>query len=167
MQTLRSVYVSTAEWRWVIVISGLLVALTLVPYAWALATNETADGWQFMGMLSNPKDGATYLSKIEQGRRGAWLFELRHTPESHNGAGFHTFYIFLGHIARLTGLSSRLIFHIARVATSLLMYISIYQLGATIWIRLRPRRCFSRCCRSARGWAGCCCCSIPASSPPT
>ena len=142
MQTLRSVYVSTAEWRWVIVISGLLVALTLVPYAWALATNETADGWQFMGMLSNPKDGATYLSKIEQGRRGAWLFELRHTPESHNGAGFHTFYIFLGHIARLTGLSSRLIFHIARVATSLLMYISIYQLGATIWIRLRPRRLF-------------------------
>lgn len=142
MQTLRSVYVSSAEWRWVIVISGVLVALTLVPYAWALATNENADGWQFMGMLSNPKDGATYLSKIEQGRQGSWLFELRHTPQSHNGAGFHTFYIFLGHTARLTGLSSRLIFHIARVATSLFMYISIYQLGATIWIRLRPRRLF-------------------------
>ncbi len=43
MQTLRSVYVSTAEWRWVIIISGFLVTLTLVPYAWALARNTTAD----------------------------------------------------------------------------------------------------------------------------
>jgi hypothetical protein len=142
MQTLRSADVSTAEWRWVIIISGLLVALTLVPYAWALARNQADDNWQFMGMLSNPKDGATYLSKIEQGRRGSWLFELRYTPEAHDGAGFHTFYLFLGHIARLTGLSSRVIFHLARVATSFFMYISIYQLGATIWIRLRPRRLF-------------------------
>lgn len=142
MQSLRSVDVSTAEWRWVIVLSGLLVALTLVPYAWALATNQSQDDWQFMGMLSNPQDGATYLSKIEQGREGNWLFELRHTPEDHDGAGFHTFYLFLGHFARLTGLSSLVVFHLARVATGLFMYISIYQLGATIWVRLRPRRLF-------------------------
>ena len=142
MQTLRSADVSTTEWRWVIIISGLLVALTLVPYAWALARNQTNEDWQFMGMLSNPKDGATYLSKIEEGRRGAWLFDLRYTPEAHDGAGFHSFYLFLGHIAALTGLSNLLIFHLARVATSFVMYVSIYQLGATIWVRLRPRRLF-------------------------
>lgn len=142
MQTLRSVDISAAEWRWVIVISGILVALTMVPYAWALASNHAEDQWQFMGMLANPKDGATYLSKIEQGRNGAWLFELRHTPEAHNGAGFHVFYLFLGHAARLTGLSSLLIFHLARVATSLFMYIALYQFGATVWVRLRPRRLF-------------------------
>ncbi|MBN1679174.1 MAG: hypothetical protein JW966_02705 [Anaerolineae bacterium] len=142
MQTLRSVDISTVEWRWVIILSGLLVALTLVPYAWALASNESDDGSRFMGMLSNPKDGATYLSKIEQGRQGEWLFEMRHTPEKHDGAGFHTVYLFLGHAARIIGLSNVLIFHLARVATSLFMYISIYQLGATIWVRLRPRRLF-------------------------
>ncbi len=142
MQTLRSVYVSTAEWRWVIVISGFLVMLTLTPYAWALARNQTADEWQFMGMLSNPKDGATYLSKIEQGREGSWLFELRYTPEAQDGAGFNTFYLFLGHTARLTGLSTLVIFHLARVATSLFMFISLYQFGATVWVRLRPRRLF-------------------------
>lgn len=142
MQTLRSVDISASEWRWVILISGVLVALTLIPYAWALASNQGADDWQFMGMLANPKDGATYLSKIEQGRSGAWLFELRHTPETHNGAGLHVFYLFLGHVARLTGLSSVLIFHLARVATGLFMYIALYQFGATVWIRLRPRRLF-------------------------
>ena len=142
MQTLRSVYVSKAEWRWVIILSGLFVMLTLMPYAWALARNQSQDEWQFMGMLSNPADGATYLSKIEQGRRGSWLFELRYTPEAHDGAGFHTFYIFLGHTARITGLSNLLIYHLARVATSFFMYISLYQLGATIWVRMRPRRLF-------------------------
>ncbi len=96
MQTLRSVYISAAEWRWVIVISGLLVALTIVPYAWALARNQSTSEWQFMGMLTNPKDGATYLAKIEQGREGSWLFQLRHTPQQHDGAVFHTFYLFLG-----------------------------------------------------------------------
>jgi len=142
MQTLRSVYISTTEWRWVIVLSGFLVALTLVPYAWALASNDSADEWQFMGMLSNPKDGATYLSKIEEGREGAWLFELRYTPEAHDGAGINTFYLFLGHAGRITGLSNLLIYHLTRVATSFFMYISLYQLGATIWVRLRPRRLF-------------------------
>mgnify|MGYP000844850803 CR=1 FL=1 len=142
MQTLRSVDISAAEWRWVILISGILVTLTLLPYAWALASNHAEDDWQFMGMLANPKDGATYLSKIEQGRNGAWLFELRHTPERHNPAGFHVFYLMLGHAARLTGLSSVLVFHLARVATSLFMYIALYQLGATVWVRLRPRRLF-------------------------
>ena len=142
MQTLRSVDVSRTEWRWVIILSGFLVALALLPYAWALARNESDDDWQFMGMLSNPKDGATYLSKIEQGSQGAWLFELRHTPEEHNGAIFHSFYLMLGHLTYLTGLSTRVVFHLARVATSLFMYFSIYQLGATVWVRLRPRRLF-------------------------
>lgn len=142
MQTLRSVYVSTAEWRWVIIVSGILVTLTLLPYAWALARNQSDEGWQFMGMLANPRDGATYLSKIEQGRQGAWLFQLRYTPEDHFGAGFNTFYLFLGHAARITQLSNLVIFHLARVATSFIMYISLYQLGATIWVRLRPRRLF-------------------------
>jgi hypothetical protein len=142
MQTLRSVDVSKTEWRWVIIISGILVALTLVPYAWALGSNESNADWQFLGMLSNPSDGATYLAKIEQGRQGSWLFELRHTPEAHDGAGFHTFYLFLGHAARITGLSNLLVFHLARVATSLFMFISLYQFGATVWVRLRPRRLY-------------------------
>lgn len=142
MQTLHSVDISAREWRWVIILSGFLVALTLLPYAWALIQNEGDEGWQFMGILANPLDGATYLSKIEQGRQGSWLFELRHSPEAHDGAGFHTFYLFLGHTARILGLSNLLVFHLARVATSFFMYISLYQFGATVWVRLRPRRLF-------------------------
>ncbi len=133
--------VSPSEWRWVAIVSGILVTLTLLPYAWALIASVDTP-YTFMGILSNPKDGATYLSKIQQGADGNWLFELRHTPQSHDPAGFHLFYLGLGHIASLFGLSNVVIFHLARVATSFFMFAGLYNLGASIWSRPRPRRLF-------------------------
>ncbi|MFP4321745.1 MAG: hypothetical protein ACLFTK_04760, partial [Anaerolineales bacterium] len=132
--------ISSHEWWWVAVTTGFLVTLTLLPYAWALFVSD--DVYQFMGVLSNPRDGATYISKILQGVDGAWLFELRHTPQPHEPAGFHLFYLALGHAARLLGLSTVVIFHLARVITSIFMFFAFYQLGATIWQRQRPRRVF-------------------------
>ena len=146
--------ISPAEWRWVAIFSGFLVTLTLLPYAWALAASD--DVYNFMGVLPNPKDGATYISKIQQGVDGSWLFELRHTPQIHEPAGFHLFYLMLGHIARPLGLSNVVIFHLARVATSFFMFFALYQLGATIWPRTRPRRWFFMLISagSGLGWLG-------------
>ena len=64
MQSPTSSEITPAEWRWVLIIGGVLAAITLLPYAWALALNATASNWQFMGILANPQDGATYLAKI-------------------------------------------------------------------------------------------------------
>ncbi len=134
--------VSPAEWRWVIIFSGLLVALTLLPYAWAFASDTPNNDWQFMGMLPNPQDGATYLSKIGEGARGQWLFTLNYSPDLNGGAAINEFYLVLGHLSRLLGLSALLTYHLTRIATGFAMYITIYHLGATIWHRLRARRLF-------------------------
>jgi hypothetical protein len=142
MQSLRTIDISPKEWRWVFIISGVLAALTLVPYAWALAANASASEWQFMGILANPQDGASYLAKIGQGARGAWLLHFAHTPEPHTGAAIQVFYLLLGHIARLTGVSELLIFHLTRVLSTLFMFSALYVFGATVWMRLRPRRLF-------------------------
>ncbi len=142
MQRMTSPGISSSEWRWVIIFSGLLVLITLLPYAWAFASDSSTNSWHFMGMLPNPQDGATYLSKIGEGQRGDWLFTLQYTPESHKGAAINEFYLFLGHLARITGLSALLMYHVSRLATGFAMYISIYYLGAVIWPRLRPRRLF-------------------------
>lgn len=152
---MKSDTISSSEWRWVGLISSLLVTLTLLPYAWALIAAANSDV-QFMGILSNPQDGATYLSKIQQGADGHWLFELRHTPEPHDPAAFHLFYLFLGHIASLLGVSSVLIFHVARVAASFFMFFALYQLAAAIWQRERPRRLFFllTAIGSGLGWLG-------------
>lgn len=133
--------ISTSEWRWVAMVSGILVTLTLLPYAWALIASVDTP-YTFMGILPNPQDGATYLSKIQQGVDGHWLFELRHTPQKHDPAGFHLLYLGLGHIANLLGLSTVVVFHLARVAASFFMFFALYNLGATIWTRIRPRRLF-------------------------
>ena len=142
MQRLKTTHISPAEWRWVFIFGGVLAAVTLLPYAWALGANASATEWQFMGILANPQDGATYLAKIEQGMHGAWLINFMHTPETHAGAGIQILYPLLGHLARLFGISSLVMFHLARVVTTLFMFSSIYQLGAAIWSRQRPRRLF-------------------------
>lgn len=137
-----SPHMSPEEWRWVIIASSILAIITLLPYAWALAENNTTPEAQFMGMLANPRDGATYLAKMEEGYRGDLLFHLPYTPEPHTGAAINMFYIFLGHIARITQLESVIIYHIARVLGGLFMYIAIYQFGASVWTQHRPRRLF-------------------------
>lgn len=137
-----SPHITPEEWRWVIIFSGVLVSLTLIPLAWALAGNAHSPAVQFMGLLVNPQDGLTYLAKMEQGFRGNWLFHLSHTPESHDGAAIFLFYLFLGHVAQLLRLSPLEVFHIARVLTALFMYFALYQFGASVWTRARTRRLF-------------------------
>jgi hypothetical protein len=132
--------VSQQEWRWVALWAGVLVTLTLIPYA--LAVLFTNNDWTFMGILANPQDGATYFAKIREGMGGAWLYELQHTPSEHEPAGFFLFYLFLGHIARVFGFSPFIIFHLARIAASFFMFTALYRLGAHVWQRQRPRRLF-------------------------
>ncbi|MCB9438055.1 MAG: hypothetical protein H6673_13845 [Anaerolineales bacterium] len=140
MGSRRKVDVSTQEWRWVAFWGGVFVTITFLPYALAMfASNDT---WHFLGMLGNPKDGAPYFAKIRQGIQGNWLYDFRYTPETHDSAGLFTFYLLLGHLARLLGFSNFVIFHLARIAASLFMLTAFYQFGATVWQRLRPRRMF-------------------------
>jgi hypothetical protein len=134
--------ITPAEWRWVSIVSALLVALTLAPYAMALALDQSTGAWRFMGILPNPQDGATYLAKIAEGQRGAWLFTLAHTPEVTSGSAIQLFYVMLGQFSRVAGFSALLTFHLARVATSFTMYLAIYYLGAAVWQKLRARRLF-------------------------
>ncbi|CAG1015578.1 hypothetical protein ANRL4_05530 [Anaerolineae bacterium] len=140
MQQPPSTQVSRIEWRWVIIFGGLLVAITLLPYAWAFSA--VGGGYTFTGILYNPLDSGTYLSKIQQGMDGNWLYTFTHTSEQHVGALVHFFYLLLGQIARILGFSPLVIFHLARLAFSFMMYIAIYHLGSTIWTRIRPRRLF-------------------------
>ncbi|MEP7290148.1 MAG: hypothetical protein ABI835_00140 [Chloroflexota bacterium] len=140
MQSRQSVHIMSAEWRWVILVGSALVLLAFSPLLW-VALRGTPD-WQFMGTLHNFWDGASYLSKMRLGYEGSWLVYFQHTPEQHNGAFIQVIYLLLGHLSRLTAVPLIVMFHVARVGASLFMYVSLYQLGATIWTRVRARRTF-------------------------
>jgi hypothetical protein len=133
-------HISPAEWQWVILVSGALVLLAFVPLI-LFALQGTGDV-QFMGMMHNYLDGGTYLSKMQLGIQGSWVVTFEHTPEAHQGGFIQVIYLLLGHISRLTSIPALVVFHVARLGASLLMYIALYQLGATIWTKVRTRKVF-------------------------
>ncbi len=140
MQSRQTVHIASAEWRWVILVGSALVLLAFSPLLWVALTGIS--DWQFMGALHNFQDGATYISKMRLGYDGSWLVYFQHTPEVHSGAFIQVIYLLLGHLAKLISLPPIVLFHVARVGASLFMYVALYQLGATIWMRIRARRIF-------------------------
>jgi hypothetical protein len=143
MQSRYTVHIIPSEWRWVIFVGSGLVLLAFLPFLWVALSNTTQSNWQFMGVIGvNYRDGATYLAKMLQGMEGSLLIRFLHTPEPHNAFFLVPIYPILGQISRLTGLPIVVMYHIARVGTSLFMYLAIYQLGSTIWMRIRTRRIF-------------------------
>jgi len=140
MQSRQTVHIMSAEWRWVIIVGSALVLLAFSPLLW-VALHGTP-GWQFMGVLHNYQDGATYISKMRLGFDGNWLVYFQDTPEPHSGAFIQVLYLLLGHLSRVLSIPQIILFHVARVGASLFMYVALYQLGATIWTRVRARRIF-------------------------
>jgi hypothetical protein len=116
--------------------------VSFIPILWVAFSGVTGEQWQFMGILSNYRDGATYVAKMLQGYEGSWLITFRHSPETHNPVLIQVLYPALGHLARLLNIPSVALFHVARAVASLIMYMAVYYLGATIWPRRRARRVF-------------------------
>lgn len=141
--SLESVQITSAEWRWVVLVAAVLLLVAFAPFIWLALSDPGADQWRFMGILSsNYRDGATYLSKMQQGYEGAWLVYFRHSPDTHSPVFIQVLYPFLGHIARFLGIPIIALFHVARVIASLIMYMALYQFAAVIWPRRRSRRIF-------------------------
>jgi hypothetical protein len=103
----------------------IVVMLTTLPYIAA----QYAGGaeYEFGGFLLNPIDGNTYLAKMRQGWEGHWRAKLPYTAEAGEGAYLFTFYLTLGHLARLSGLSILLTFHLARVAGTIFLLLALYR----------------------------------------
>ncbi len=143
MQSTRdTVHITPTEWRWVIFVGSALVILAFVPFLWVGLSGANNNQWQFMGVLNNYIDGATYLSKMMQGYEGSLLIHFRHTSEPHNAIFIQIIYPLLGQLARLVSIPPIALFHATRVVASLIMYMALYHLAATIWPRRRSRRIF-------------------------
>ncbi len=100
--------------RRAILLCVLALLLISLPYlfAWAWAGPERVFG----GFLLNPLDGYSYQAKMLQGWQGGWLFHLPFAAEPGQGVALNfLFYLFLGHLARWSGLPLLLVFHLARL----------------------------------------------------
>jgi hypothetical protein len=126
------------EWRWLAVVTLALMLVSSLPYliAWAAAP----EGAHFTGLIFNPQDGNSYIAKMRQGLAGSWVFRLPYTPEPQDGAPVYLFYLFLGHVARWTGLPLIVIYHAARLIGGAAMLVMVYVLASRVSDDIGERR---------------------------
>jgi hypothetical protein len=113
-----------AEYRWAAAVALAVVAVSTLPYA-AGYLAQTPD-LRFAGAVFDLEDYHSHLAKMWQGYRGEWRYRLLFTPEEHEGAYLQTFYVGLGHLARLTGLGLPLTYHLARIAAAVVFLLVVY-----------------------------------------
>ncbi len=106
--------------------------LLLISLPFFFAWRAGGESHQFIGPLFNYYDGNSYLAKMRQGWGGGWQFQLPYTTDPGSGTYLFPFYIFLGHIARLTGWSLPFTFHFFRLAAALLMLVMLYRF--CLWV---------------------------------
>jgi hypothetical protein len=130
--------VSRAEWAWVLGWSVVILGATSLPYLVAVWLSSPAN--QFGGFIFGVEDGYSYLAKMRLGAHGGWLFHLFYTAEPHQGAYFYLFYQGLGKVARLTGLSLAVTYHLARLGCGLALLAAVYRFAAFFSGQIPVRR---------------------------
>ncbi len=120
--------VSRSEWLWVLAWSAAILLLTSLPYVYGalLSTPQS----QFGGFVIGVEDGNSYLAKMRLGATNGWRFHLFYTSESHTGAYLLLFHLLLGKIARLSGLSFVLVYHLARFICGFFLLATVYRFAA-------------------------------------
>lgn len=120
--------ITRQEWRPVIIVALGLMLLTLLPYVLGYFLSEAP--YHFVGMVFNLEDYRTYLAKMWIGYRGGWLYTSTFTTQEHPGVAFFLFYILLGHMARLLGVSLPFIYQAARMVAGVALIVQVYRFAA-------------------------------------
>jgi len=134
----EQIQVTRREWRWILLASLAALAITCIPYliGWSLETTECSFG----GCIFLADDCYSYLAKMERAAQGEWLLQMPYTPEPHAQTLIYVFYVLLGKIAALTGLSSAMTYHGARLLFGLGLLLTVYRFLAEFTQRAAVRR---------------------------
>jgi hypothetical protein len=111
-----------------------LAILTTLPYL--IAALRTPGAHVFTGVLTAYDDTFTYLAWIKQGADGHLLMCDLYTAEPQECEFFLPLWTILGFVARITGMQAAVIFHVARLFSSLLLLIVARSAARRI---LKPR----------------------------
>ncbi|HET92237.1 MAG TPA: hypothetical protein ENN99_16080 [Chloroflexi bacterium] len=130
--------VTRREWRWAALMSLATLVVVSLPYlvGWVVQTPERVFG----GCILLSDDCYSYLAKMARGAAGDWLFRMPYTPEPHTPTLLYLFYLLLGKVSALTGLSTEATYHLARVALGWGMMLVVYRFLAVFTPAVRVRR---------------------------
>ncbi|MDW8327787.1 MAG: hypothetical protein RMK99_14580, partial [Anaerolineales bacterium] len=116
--------ITLREWRWAALVAALVMALTVAPYL--VAYNSQTATWRFSGFLIAVDDGNSYIAKMGQGARGAWLFRLPYSSEPQSGVLVYSFYLLLGKLAGPEHGAQVFAYHAARLLFGLVFLLTTF-----------------------------------------
>ena len=116
---------TASDYKWVILATAVIVALTCVPYLFGVSV--TPPGYRFLGLTHNIDDGAVYLSWIRQAADGHVLIRNHFTNESQPGGSFNVLFLAMGGFARLTHLSCIDACHVFRILLGIGLLFAIFK----------------------------------------
>lgn len=126
--------VTRREWGIAAAVAFAVMLLLQLPYALGYWTARAGTG--YTGLLVNLSD-VTYYVAMQLGAHGEWLYRIRFTGEPHEGALLYTFYLGLGHLARVLQMDAVRMWHLSRAVTSFLMFLVAY--GFIAYFIEKPR----------------------------
>lgn len=129
--------ITRKEWLWTLAWTVFILIITSLPYLYGAMLSTPAN--QFGGFVLGVEDGNSYLAKMRLGAEGAWRFHLFYTSEPHQGAYLLLFHLLLGKLARLSGISLVVTYHLARLVCGFFLLLTIYYFIA-FFTALRPVR---------------------------
>ncbi len=126
------------EWGWTAGFAALVMALTTLPYL--VGALSQTDDWRFGGFVLGVEDGNSYIAKMGQGARGAWLFTLPYSTEPQRGAPLFELHLLLGRLAGIDHDAQVLVYHAARIIFGFALLLISYRFLAEFLPDARPRR---------------------------
>jgi hypothetical protein len=146
--------VKVARREWIFVASLALAVLLITEIPYIIGWLTSSPNWVFEGSIIDVDDAHSHLATMRQGYQGEWQYRILFTPEAHDGAYIYTFFIALGHLARLANVEPITLHHGARLVFGFLYLLAVYAFIA-LFLPDFPRRrlayvlvCFS----SGLGW---------------
>jgi hypothetical protein len=132
--------VNRSEWRWVLIVAAAASVLLALPYITAYSVQ--GQELRFSGFLFGVEDGNSYISDMRLGADGAWLFRIPYTTEPQGGALIYLPFLLLGKLAGGAEMHEQLtaLFHLARIAAGIAMFLAIYRFLAAFIQNINLRR---------------------------
>jgi len=116
---------TASDYKWVILATAVIVALTCVPYLFGVSV--APPGYRFLGLTHNIDDGAVYLSWIRQAADGHVLIRNQFTNEPQPGGSFNVLFLAMGGFACLTHLSCIDAYHVFRILLGIGLLFAIFK----------------------------------------
>jgi len=134
----RPIRVSPVERRWAVGAAIGLMAVLSLPYALAWVSTP-ADG-VFMGHIWNPDDPCVYMAWARQAADGRLLLQDLFTTETQDGRYTNLFFLVIGWISRLSGLSIGAVYAGSRFVCGVALLYTTYLAAAAFSRRRAVRR---------------------------